>query len=271
VCATLRAKRSRRWTCALALRVRSLGGLDVLRGDTPVRSDEWRGQTARRLFARLLLAEGRPLSRERLREDLWPDVEPEAGRNNLRVAVTRTNDALDPERPPGAAPHFVVAEGDTLALRTDAIADWDVARFRTALHEADAAEQRGDDARVLAATHEALALYGGPLLPEIEDVWAVGARRELAERFAAAAHRIGPRLLRRGRADEALALAERWRAQDAADERAVALRMRVLLARGDRAGALRCHDEAAAFLRDELGIEPGPELRTLAAQARGAA
>jgi ATP/maltotriose-dependent transcriptional regulator MalT/DNA-binding SARP family transcriptional activator len=251
-----------------ALRVRSLGGFDVFRGDAAVRGDEWKGQTARRLFARLLVAEGRAVSREQLRSDLWPDAEPDAGRNNLRVAATRLNDALDPERPAGVAPWFVPAEGDALALRAEALADWDVARFRACLGQAEAAERAGDEARALAATCDALALYAGALLPEIDASWVVGPRRELAARFAAAAQRAGPRLLRRGRLEEAQRLADRWLAQDPADERAIALRMRVALARGDRAGALRAYEEAVTVLRRDLDVEPGDELAKLAARTR---
>jgi DNA-binding SARP family transcriptional activator len=254
-----------------ALRVRSLGGFEVARGDTAVGPEEWKGQTARRLFARLLVAEGRGVSREQLCADLWPETEPEAARNNLRVAATRLNDALDPERPPGTAPWFVLAEGDALALRAEALAGWDVARFRSSLQEAEAAERAGDDARALEATCEALALHAGPLLPEIDADWALGLRRDLFERFGAAAQRAGPRLLRRGRADEAQALADRWLAHDPADERGVELRMRVALARGDRAGALRAYEEAVTVLRRELGIEPGDEIAKLAARARASA
>jgi DNA-binding SARP family transcriptional activator len=250
------------------LRVYSLGRFDVLRGEATVRAEEWKGQTARRLFARLLVAEGRAVARETLREELWPDAEPEAGRNNLRVAMTRLADALDPERPAGAAPHFVIAEGDSLRLQADALSEWDVAKFRALLHAADEAERGGDDARVQGHTREALALYEGPLLPELGDAWVLALRLELAERFAAAAHRIGPRLVRRGKLDEALALADRLLREDPADERAVALRMRAQLARGDRAAALRSYGDAVAALRRELAMEPGSELEQLAARAR---
>ncbi len=253
-----------------SLRIRSLGEFAVLRGADPVRAEDWKGQTARRLLARLLAAEGRALPREQLREDLWPDAEPEAGRNNLRVAVTRLNDALDPERPSGAAPYFVVSEGDLLRLRMDAVADWDVARFRALLREADEAERRNDDARQLAAAREAIALYRGPLLPEIDDAWVLPLRRELADRFAATAQRIGPRLVLRGRLDDATALADRMLRADPADEHGFALRMRVQLARRDRAGALRSYEDAVTVLRRELDLEPGAELQQLAAQARSA-
>lgn len=249
------------------LRIRSLGGLEVRRGAEPIRAEAWKGQTARRLLVRLLVAEGRPVPREQIREDLWPDAEPDAGRNNLRVAVTRLNDALDPERPQGAPPHFVVAEGETLALRSDAIESWDVAAFRAALAASDDERQAAGS---IAATRAALALYEGPFAPELGDPWVQPLRRELTLRFVAAAHALGPRLLRRGRHDEALALSDRLLREDAADERAVVLRMQAQLARGERSAALRSFTEAQAALR-ELGLEPCAELAALAQRVRSGA
>lgn len=246
------------------LRIRSLGTLEVSRGDDPIRADAWKGHTARRLLARLLVAEGRTVPRERLREDLWPDAEPDAGRNNLRVAVSRLNDALDPERPPGATPHFVVVDGEMLALRREAIERWDVLEFRAGL-DTVAADFAVPEA--LASLRDALALYEGSFAPEIDEAWVMSFRRELAERFTAAAHAIGPRLVRRGRHDEALKIAERLRNADPADERACGLRMQVLLARGERSAAMRSYVEAQAALR-ELGLEPGPELNELARRVR---
>jgi len=251
-----------------ALRVVSLGGLAVWRGAEPIAAEAWKGQTARRLFARLLVADGRAVARERLLADLWPDTEPAAARNNLRVATARLHEVLDPERPAGMPPHFVLAGDDDLRLHPDATADWDAARFRAELAAAAEAERRGDAAAALAAVRAACALYGGPLLEDLEAEWVEPLRRELARRFAAAAHRLGPRLVRRGRLDEALALAERLLRADPADEQAFALRMRAQLAGHDRAGALRSYQEAVAALARELELEPGDELRRLAAQAR---
>jgi LuxR family maltose regulon positive regulatory protein len=248
------------------LRIQSLGGFEIARGEAPIRADDWKGHTARRLLVRLLVAEGRAVARERLREDLWPDAEPEAGRNNLRVAASRLNDVLDPDRPAGAAPHFVVAEGETLALRRDAIETWDVTRLRMLL--AAAGEEDAGDA--FAAMREAIALYAGPFAPEIEDAWVAPLRREIAERFVTVAHAVGPRLVRRNRLDDALALADRVLRDDPADERAAALRMRAQLARGDRSAALRSWADAQRAL-GELGLEPGPELAELARRIRAGA
>jgi len=254
---------------SFALRVRTLGGFEVWRGEHEIGADEWRGQTARRLFVRLLVAEGRSVPRERLLGDLWPDVDDEAGRNNLRVATARLNAALDPARPSGAPPYFVLADGEGLRLHGDVIQHWDVSMFRARQREAEDAERRGDERAALALQREALELYRGPFVPEMADEeWAAAPSRELAQRFEAAAHRAGPRWVRRGRLDEALRLADRLLREDAADERAFALRMRAQLAGHDHAGALRTYDAAVAALRRELDLEPGAELADLAAQAR---
>jgi len=254
---------------AFALEIRSFGGLSVLRGGAVVGPEAWKGQTARRLFARLLVAEGSLVRRERLLEDLWPGTELGAARNNLRVATARLHDALDPERPAGAPPHFVIADDQTLGLHPDAIERWDVTAFRSRLREAADAERAGDVAGALESERTALALYRGPLLDGIDADWAEPLRRALAQRFAAAGHRIGPRLVLRGRLDDALTLAAHLLRADPADEKAYALRMRAQLAAHDRAGALRSFEDAAAALRRELDLEPGDELRGLAARARG--
>jgi LuxR family maltose regulon positive regulatory protein len=253
-----------------ALEIRSFGGLSVLRGGTVVGSDSWKGLTARRLFARLLVAEGGPVRREQLLEDLWPGTEFGAARNNLRVATARLHDALDPGRPAGAPPHFVIADDQTLRLHPDAVERWDVTTFRSRLHEAADAERAGDISGALECERAALALYAGPLLDGIDADWAEPLRRALAQRFAAAGHRVGPRLVRRGRLDDALALAEHLLRADPADEQAYALRMRAQLAAHDRAGALRSFEDAAAALRRELDLEPGDELCGLVAGVRGA-
>src|SRR5690606_32738945 len=227
--------------------------------------------TARRLFARLLIAEGRPVTREQLLADLWPEAAPAAARNSLRVAIARLNEALEPERPSGTPPWLVLAPDEALRLRPEVIARWDVAQLRARLAEAADAERRGDVTASLAAERAALALYGGPFLADLHADWIDPLRRELAARFAAAAHRAGPRLVRRGRLDEALELAARLLRADPADEQAYALRMRAQLAGHDRAGALRTFAEAEATLARELQLAPGEELRRLVAQARGGA
>jgi ATP/maltotriose-dependent transcriptional regulator MalT/DNA-binding SARP family transcriptional activator len=247
------------------LRFETLGGFRALRGDAEIADTEWRGVTTRRLLFRVLVAEGRPVPRERLLEDLWADATFEAGRSNLRVAMSRLHDALEPDRPPGVEPHFVITDGDSLRWNRSADLVWDALEWEAR------AKQVGTpvDPSRLAELRGLFDAYGGRMLPELAgDVWLDPLRLRLAERFAEIGHALAEAQVARGDSQAADGTAERLLAEDPLDERAAALRMRLRLQRGDRAAALRIYEGTAAELRRQLEAEPGAELEGLARQAR---
>lgn len=251
------------------LRIVTLGALRVLRGDDEVAEAEWRGVTARRVLLRLLDAGERGLSRERMIEDLWPDADPENARNHLRVAVSRLHDILEPERPDGMPPYFVLATGDVLQLRREVFDAWDVVRFeRLADAVAPGRGPVGDEE--LARLREVFDACPGPLAPGMTDEpWLSALRARVEERLARIAERFGAALIERGAIEAAEAVATRWLEVSPLDERATALRMRGLLVRGDRIGALRCFDQVRVALARSLGVAPGDAIEALARKARG--
>lgn len=93
-----------------------LGGLVVRAADGTV--PVWSSRKARELLGMMVAARGRPVSRERLMEYLWPGQAPSRLRNRLSVAVSAVRRALDP-----AADHardrFVSTTRDTVRLRLD--------------------------------------------------------------------------------------------------------------------------------------------------------
>lgn len=251
------------------LSLRTLGLFAAERGGVPVEGAEWKGAMPRRLLFRLIAAEGRAIARDTILADLWPDSDDDAARNNLRVALSRLHDALDPGRPSGSPGYFVESKGDTLVLRTDAIESWDLVEFRTAEREARASDRQGDTDIAIASYQRALDLYGGEFLPETRyDEWAIAIRTRLAESVRELGERVAELLLAAGRFDEVLAVAARLIGEDAADEAGWILRMRVYLEAGDRSAALRAFEEATEALRTILDIEPGEEMERLAAMAR---
>lgn len=124
---------------------------------------------------------------------------------------------------------------------------------------------------------DALALYNGPLLPgfyisgapEFER-WLDEARARLHDRAAAAAWSLAEQA---DRDDDRIGAAE-WARRAAAlapyDEAAHRRLLAALDRAGDRATALRAHDEFARRLRSDYELEPSPETRALAASLRAA-
>lgn len=247
-----------------ALRFETFGRFRAFRGDEEIPEREWRGVTSRRLLFRLLVAEGRPVPRDVLLEDLWPDTDPELARNSLRVAASRLHDVLEPDRPEGVPPHFVQAEGDALCVPAEARIVWDARLWEEAL---DGSRPDRDGERRVALFHE----FALPLLPDLgPDRWLEGMRQRLAGRFASLVHALAGEALVQGDLDACEGYLAKLLEHDEADERAWALRMRVRLRRGERAGALRVFRQASESLRRSVDAVPGEELEGLAREARNA-
>lgn len=253
-----------------ALRIDSLGGLDVWIGERRVSERQWRGVTARRLLVRLLVAEGRPLSRDRIEADLWPEAAAASARNNLRVALSRLRDVLEPRRRKGEASRTLEVEGERIALSSDALEGWDVRRRADALDRLD----RASEARDLEAARRAFEVIRetqkGEFLPESFEEWTLEHRRAIEESWLARGRRSVDALGDCGAHDLAVELAEALVAAHRDDEGAWESLARARAAAGRRSAALRTLSDARAALAETLDIEPGPALRALEAELRGA-
>jgi tetratricopeptide (TPR) repeat protein len=150
--------------------VQLLGGLRARHGDFEVK--EFGGRHANLLLARLLLEAGKPLSRDSLADQLWPDLYGRNGqgqddrpkrRSNLRRALNRVNAALAVAGSAHVKP--ILAKRDTLCINPEAI-ECDANEFERYAHEGN--------------TTRAQALYRGPLLPGFDEEWVEEQRARLA-------------------------------------------------------------------------------------------
>ena len=148
-------------------RVRLLGDLRAERGTEVVA--RFRSHATAALFAYLALHPGRSFGREELADRFWPDADPEASRNSLRVSLSALRKALEP--PPSAPGSVIETTRTHLKLRAEAV-QTDVSLFESAVRA-----RRFDDAKNL---------YAGPLLPGFYDDWAL----DEAARLEALAERI---------------------------------------------------------------------------------
>jgi ATP/maltotriose-dependent transcriptional regulator MalT/DNA-binding SARP family transcriptional activator len=246
------------------LRIRTLGAFGIWRGEHEVRDRDWRSSKARQLFQLLVTERGRALPRDRVLEALWPEMEPDAAANNLRVTLNRLGKAIEPDRPEGAPPAYLLSQGDTYGFNSASDHQIDAADFAEAVAEGQRATRRGQRTAAIAALRKAISLYGGPYLPDnMYEDWTVVERERLAMLFNDAAMRLGTLLLEEGLAHEAIGLAWRVLENDRAHEEAYRLLMRAHASLGERSTALRLYSRCIAVLRDELGVEPLPETTAL--------
>src|SRR5919108_4425644 len=233
--------------------VKLLGPLDVRVEGRPVQFD---GAKQRTLFTALALRAPEPLSVDELVEVLWADDPPSGVGQALQKQVSRLRQRLGPTAPVRRAP-----TGYALDVDRDVV---DAHRFEDLLRHARAAladQQTDTGAQDLDA---ALALWRGPALADHRfEPFAqleIGRLEEL--RLEAIEERVGSELARGSDSDlvgELRALV----AEHPLRERLRAHLMLALYRSGRQADALEVMREGRRMLVDELGIEPGPDLRRL--------
>src|SRR4051794_30221898 len=221
-----------------AIEFRILGALEVRDGD---RQLDLGGLKQRALLAALLLDANRVVSRDRLIDALWDGDPTATAVKALLVYVSQLRKLLGKERLETQAPGYVVrVEPDELDLR----------RFRRLRSEG--------------RLQEALALWRGPALADLADQHF--AQPEIARleelRMSCLEERID-RDLERGDHVELVGELEALVAEHPLRERFRLLLLLALYRSGRQAEALDAYQEARATLVDELGIEPGRELRDL--------
>jgi DNA-binding SARP family transcriptional activator/DNA-binding beta-propeller fold protein YncE len=230
---------------------RILGPLQLLVGgeERPVP-----GEKQQALLARLLLEPNRPVSTERLIDDLWGEHAPATVRASLHAHVTRLRRVLADAD--GSSP--LVNDGHGYVLRV-AESQIDATRFRALVAEARRADLVEDARERYAA---ALGLWRGPVLDGVELGGADAERAELEGlRLSALEERIDADLTL-GRSSELVPELERHVAAEPLRERLWAQLMLALYADGRQADALAAYQRARVEL-DAVGLVPGRNLREL--------
>ena len=230
------------------MRVGVLGPLEVLDGG---RALVIGGRRVRALLVRLAVDAGRFVPVGELARAVWTDDGPGDPGHALQSLVSRLRAAL----PDGVA--LELGEGGyRLGLRPEEV---DLHRFESLIARAST-----EPAGAAATLREALALWRGGLPPETDGAsYAVALGTRLRElRLAAVEDRVAADL----RAPDAdpRALAAELGPLTAAHplrERLGALLVTALHTDGRRAEALAVFEEYRTCLADELGTDPGPELR----------
>ena len=234
------------------MQIRVLGHLDVNVDDRPVALG---GPKQRAVLAMLGLEANRTVSADRLAAGLWGEELPPSAAKMIQTYVSRLRHAMADDH--GAA---ILTHGRGYELRIDA-EFVDVHRLERLVAEAartSMEEQPGHAAR------EALALFRGEPLADLADepfaateIPRLEGLRETAAELAIDAD------LAAGRHQEVLAEIEALLARNPMRERLHAQRMLALYRCGRQAEALEAYRHARRTLVDEIGVEPGPELKRL--------
>jgi YVTN family beta-propeller protein len=207
----------------------------------------------------LALHAGRVVTMSELVEDLWGGSPPSSAGHTVENYVSRLRRVLYVEGMPGV----LVSGGSGYRLnvspgRVDALCFGELAA------RGMAAFDRGDATAAAGFLSAALALWRGPALADVQDsaFAPIAARRLESDRLAAFESLTDARLVL-GQHREVVSELERAVDVDPYRERFHAQLMVALYRCGRQADALAAFQKARARLADDLGLEPGRELREL--------
>lgn len=194
------------------------------------------------------------IARDRLCTLLWPDASSTDAQHSLRVNLYRVRALLTT---------WGVAHAlDTERRRVRLDLPTDVAELRRALHGGNSASQLAGYRRPLL---EGMSFAGFPAFQEWVELerGALHSRWREAALACLSADGVSP--------DQSFELSRTMLAADPLDEQALAHQLQCLVERGRTGDARRVFEQFRARLLEELGVEPAPALRALAASFGGKA
>ena len=233
------------------LHLRILGGAAVLASDGALTGAAGR-RRALALLAMVASGGDDGLPRDRALALLWPELDSDRARNNLKQLVFSLRRALSPD--------VFAATGATLRLDPNVITV-DVWAYEKAIADG--------------ALESAVARYGGPFLDGFSvpglvefERWVESERERLARVHAETLDTLAERARRAGQMDIAAAWRRHLAALDPLNTRHAVSFVRALADAGDVPGALRHAHLFERLVRSELDADVGPDMRLLVTQLR---
>ncbi|MGW0590836.1 BTAD domain-containing putative transcriptional regulator [Streptosporangium sp. NPDC002607] len=233
-------------------RFRCLGPLEVWDGDRWVSPG---GSKVRGVLAALLVRAGQNVSVDHLVHELWEDAPPASCRTLVRGYVMSLRRLLDDR---GAEVIQSRYGGYRLNVERDAV---DATCFEDLCDEGIRLRARGDPGGAFPLVRRALSLWRGPVLADVPVTPLVAAYAGgLDERRLAALVWRMEGDLERGRPEELVQELVSLVAEHPYREDLAVLLVRALHLAGRRPEALKFFADHRRLLREDLGVDPGPEL-----------
>lgn len=232
-----------------------LGPLEVRRGAYLVGLGAPR---ERLILTVLLLAANTVVPSSRLVDSVWGDDPPPTAKHSVQVSLSRLRAALET-----GGDERIVTRGSGYLIRMGP-GELDLDRMHTLVADAESHARRGDHRSALRRYEAVAALWRGPPLEEFSGLpWAdatVVALEHDHERFVEGD--LASRLAL-GHGGEIVGVLESLVQANPGRERLRGQLMLALYQAGRQSDALAAFTDARGYLRDEFGLDPGPELREL--------
>jgi DNA-binding SARP family transcriptional activator len=209
--------------------------------------------TQRKVLALLLVAGGQPVSMTQLVELLWEGTPPASAANGVHRSIGLLRHQFEPDLPTRQRGQWLVRQQGNYRLNVSA-ETLDLLRFREL---SSSARAQTEPTKALREFRAALDPWHGRCADGIDLTFArIDRERVLIAQEAAEAARAA------GRPQDVLTVLRQLASLNPTDEALHAELIRSLAAAGHQAEALAAYAAVSRALANEIGIPPGPALRT---------
>jgi len=246
------------------LRVYTLGALRVFLDETLLFDESWRNKPAKTIFKLLFTHRGKRYPKDILAEELWPETDPDAAANRLRVAIHELRKALGDRGRKGTGQIYIAQQEGSYFFESGALCWSDADAFESQVTRGRELEHRGMPDEALHAYRRAEALYGGDYLrddPFFE--WSIATRERLREAHLTMLAEAAQLHAMRGAPEEAASFCRKILRIEPWREEVYRHLMGYLAAAGRPNEALRAFDECRRILKAEVEADPSPETTRL--------
>ena len=237
------------------VRVEMLGTLQAKTEEATI--TRFRTRRVGLLLAYLAYYRDRHHSREELADMLWPDLEPDHARRNLRQALSSLRHHLEPPSVPAGAVLLTKQGSVSLSVGsvTTDVDDFQL-RVRTAAHTSDNLDKINE-------LKAAIEIFRGDLMPGYYEEWVQRERLLLEDLLVSTLQNLVEACEGAGLLEEAIRYVRLAIAKDHLKEDLHTTLIRLYLASERPASARRHFQDWQSLLSTELGAEPSEELNVL--------
>jgi DNA-binding SARP family transcriptional activator len=248
----------------VTVRVYLTGPLCIECGERLLPETALPGPQGRHLLGFLAAEHARPVSRDELAGEIWPDGLPSAWDVSLKSLISKVRAALTGAGLPGAELIRNAFGAYQFRLPGDGWADVDAAAL--SVHLAEAALAAGEPGTAAGHAYVARLITAREFLPGLDSDWAHGWRSRLRDFRIRAVECMAEAELRCGQTSAAIRSAQLVLDLDDLRETAWQILMRSHAAAGNRGQAVRAYQRCRQTLQEQLDAAPSPRTRAALAE-----
>jgi LuxR family transcriptional regulator, maltose regulon positive regulatory protein len=247
------------------LTVKVLGPVEIFRDPTkPFAPDAWTTRRSRDIFCYIATSKHRRVAKDVLIDTFWPEDDPAVIEKNFHPTISHIRKALNSRQP--FKQNFIAFRDGAYQLNPELSFLIDAEEFDRHFADAEVAKREKDNGRLRTALEAAHQAYRGEFMEGIYEDWAEERRNYYSEQFGRVTSALAKLELSEKRLAAAKKYAEETLTVDPYREDIHRLIMKIYAAQGKPSAVKQHYSAMQQLLKKDLGIDPSPETRRLAAE-----